>query len=122
MAKEDLIVIARTYELVKWYLKRLEKFPRSHRYGLGQRIEGTLYAVYEGLIRAQYASSDAKRTELSEVNMGLEILRMHGRLAHDLAMLPHTSYEYASRELDEIGRMVGGWLKQQHRPTTCSID
>ena len=53
MAKNELLVIDRTYELVKWYLGRLEKFPRSHRYGLGQRIETRLYAIFEGLIRAK---------------------------------------------------------------------
>ena len=114
MAKDTLPVVARTYELLKWYLGRLEKFPRSHRYGLGQRIETTLYALFEGLVRACYAPAGAKAAELTEVNLKLEILRMHSRLANELAMLSHKSYEYASREIDEIGRMVGGWLKQQH--------
>ncbi len=35
MAKDELLVIDRTYELLKWFLGRLSKFPRSHRYGLG---------------------------------------------------------------------------------------
>jgi len=42
MAKDELLVIDRTYELLKWFLGRLSKFPRAHRYGLGQQI-GTLY-------------------------------------------------------------------------------
>ena len=41
------------YELVKWFLGCLEKFLRSHRYGLGQRIETRLYVIFEGLIRAK---------------------------------------------------------------------
>ncbi|MBU0719464.1 MAG: diversity-generating retroelement protein Avd [Planctomycetes bacterium] len=110
----------RTYELLKWYLGRIEKFPRSHRYGLGQRIETTLYAVFEGLVRASYTSGTVKAAELAEANLKLEILRMHGRLAHELTVLPHKSYEYASRELDEIGRMVGGWLKQQRTSRSSS--
>jgi hypothetical protein len=39
MARDELLVIDRTYEFVKWFLNHLAKFPRSHRYGLGQRIE-----------------------------------------------------------------------------------
>ncbi|GMU38972.1 MAG: diversity-generating retroelement protein Avd [Phycisphaerae bacterium] len=113
MARNSLPVVDRTYEFLKWYLGRLEKFPRSHRYGLGQRVETTLYALFEGLIRACYAPAGGKAGELSEVNLKLEILRMHSRLANELTLLPHKSYEYASREIDEIGRMVGGWLKQQ---------
>ncbi|MBN1347717.1 MAG: diversity-generating retroelement protein Avd [Phycisphaerae bacterium] len=111
--KDDLLVIDRTYELVRWYLGRLGKFPRSQRYGLGQRIEGRLYDVLEGLIRAKYGSGPVKQATLADVNLNLEVLRMLSRLAHELAVLPHKSHEYAMREMDEIGRMVGGWLKQQ---------
>lgn len=120
MAKENLLVIDRTYDLLKWFLGRLAKFPRSHRYGLGQRIETTLYGVFEGLIRARYCPPDARVAELHDLNLKLEILRMHSRLAHDLAMLPHSSYEFASREINEIGKMVGGWLKQQRRKPISS--
>lgn len=115
MARDELLVVDRTYELLKWFLGRLEKFPRSHRYGLGQRIEARLYSVFESLIRARYASSPAKAQELAAVNLDLETLRMLTRLAHELQMLPHKSHEYAVREMNEIGKMVGGWLKQQER-------
>ena len=120
MLKENLLVIDRTYELLKWFLGRLAKFPRSHRYGLGQRIETTLYGVFEGLIRARYCSAEARVAQLNDLNLQLEILRMHSRLADELAMLPHSSYEFASREINEIGKMVGGWLKQQRQKPTSS--
>ena len=115
MAKDELLVIDRMYELLKWFLRRLEKFPRSHRYGLGQQIEQRLYAIFHGLLRAKYAAGTDKRTALADVNLELEWLRMLCRLAHELGMLPHKSQEYAAREMIEIGRMVGGWLKQQQR-------
>ena len=120
MTNERLLVIDRTYELVKWFLGRLSKFPRSHRYGLGQRIEQHLYTVFEGLIQAQYSPPAEKVPVLSRVNLELEVLRMLSRLAHELALLPHNSYEYASREIDEVGRMVGGWLKQQRQKPPSS--
>ncbi|MBN1347375.1 MAG: diversity-generating retroelement protein Avd [Phycisphaerae bacterium] len=121
MAKEELLVIDRMYELVKWFLGHLAKFPRSHRYGLGQRIEGRLYAVLEGLIRAKYTAGAAKWQELSAVSLDLEILRLLARLADELAVLPHKSHEHAVREMNEIGKMVGGWLKQQRHPKAPSI-
>jgi hypothetical protein len=27
--------------------------------------------------------------------------------------LPHQGYEHAMRALNEVGRMLGGWMKQQ---------
>ena len=110
------------YELVKWFLGRLEKFPRSHRYGLGQRIETRLYGIFEGLIRAKYAAGPEKTHALETANLDIEVLRMLTRLAHELHMLPHKSHEYAVQEMNEIGKMVGGWLKQQQckRPSSTS--
>lgn len=31
MAKDELLVIVRMYELLKWFLNHFSKFPRSHR-------------------------------------------------------------------------------------------
>lgn len=120
MAKDELLVIDRTYELLKWYLGHLGKFPRSHRYGLGQRLETRLFAVFEGLVRAKYGTGSDKLAHLSAVNLELEIVRFLGRLAHELGFLPHRSHAYAARELNEVGRMVGGWQRQQQSKASSS--
>ena len=121
MGKDELLVIDRMYELVKWFLGRLAKFPRSHRYGLGQRIEAHLYGIFEELIRAKYAAGPKKTRGLEVANRDLEVLRLLTRLAHELKLLPHKSHEYAIREMNEIGRMVGGWLKQQQSQERSSM-
>jgi hypothetical protein len=48
---------------------------------------------------------------LNEANLKLEILRFQIRLAKDLKCLQVKSYAFAAKQLDEIGRLVGGWLK-----------
>ena len=119
MAKDDLLVLDRTYELVKWFMGHLAKFPRSHRYGLGDRIERRLFDILENLILARYSADNVRREALTRTNIDLEVLRILSRLANELVFLPHKSHEYAVRELNEIGKMVGGWLKQQ-RQKDCS--
>jgi len=114
MTHSELLVIDRTYELLKWFLGRLEKFPRSHRYGLGQRIEARLFLIFESLIQAKYSAAQTRSDILARINLDLETLRMLTRLAHDMKILPHKSYEYAGREVNEIGRMVGGWHKHRN--------
>ncbi len=81
----------------------------------GQRIETRLYEIFEGLVRAKYGRGPDKARLLGAVNLDLEILRMLSRLAHEMKMLPHKSQAYAARETDDIGRMVGGWFKQQQQ-------
>jgi hypothetical protein len=111
MATEELAVIQKTYDLVKWSCGHLGKFPRNYRFTLGERIERRLYGLLEALIQARYTRQRAEL--LRQANLALEVLRYQVRLAHDFQCLRTNSYEHASRELHAIGVMVGGWLKTQ---------
>jgi hypothetical protein len=110
MAKEqELIVITKTYDLILWSCHHTSRFPRNHRFVLGERLERNLYDLLETLLRAKYTR---QRQPLPErANMTLEILRFQVRLAKDLQCLKVESYGFAARAIDEIGKLVGGWLK-----------
>jgi hypothetical protein len=102
-------VISRVYDLVLWACHHTGKFPRNHRFVLGERLERRLYELLETLIQAKYSRERAGL--LKEANLAIEILRFQMRLAKDLQCLPTASYGHAIRQLDEIGRMVGGWAR-----------
>ena len=51
---EELVVITRTYDLILWSCNHTSRFPRQHRFVLGERLERTLYDLLETLIRAKY--------------------------------------------------------------------
>lgn len=111
MAKDEYEVIDRTYELIKWFLGHITRFPRSHRYTLGERIELKLYDVLDRLLRARYCERAQRGGELTEANLQLQTLRFMTRLSFELKLLPTNSYGHAAKELEEIGRMIGGWQR-----------
>ena len=51
---EELVVITKTYDLILWSCHHTGKFPRNHRFVLGERIERNLYDLLEALIQAKY--------------------------------------------------------------------
>lgn len=51
---EKLVVITRSYDLILRSSNHMRKFPRNHRFVLGERIERTLYDLAETLIEAKY--------------------------------------------------------------------
>lgn len=81
------------------------------RFLLGDRIEGHILDVMELLIQANY--SREKLDYLREDNLKIEVLRFLWRLSHDLKYLDKKRYEHVSRSLNEVGSLVGGWIKQQ---------
>jgi hypothetical protein len=94
---------------LRWLIPTVEKFPRSQKFLLGDRMQATSLDVLERLIEATYARD--RTAALKAANLGLEKLRHLFRLAHDLRHIDPRRYEYAAREIDTVGRLVGAWIK-----------
>lgn len=97
-----------------WLLPRTGKFPRSVRFTLQQRIDNHALDVLEGILAARYRRDRGRY--LNAVSLGIDKLQVLLRIAHSLGHLDHRGYEYAARQLDEAGRMTGGWLKHLEAP------
>jgi len=91
-------------QFLLWLVPTVEKFPRSQKFLLGDRIQATALDVLEALIEATYSRD--RRHHLLRANLGLEKLRHFFRLAVELKHLDNRRYEHADRSLDEIGRLV----------------
>jgi hypothetical protein len=104
------------YQFVLWVVPTVEKLPRSQKFTLGDRIQTAALDALEGLVEATYTRS--RRAILERVNLRLEKLRFLFRLAMDLRLLDLRRYEHAARALDEVGRLVGGWMKAADAPAT----
>lgn len=90
---------------------RTGKFPRSVRFSLTSRIDNMALDVLEHLIEARYSRS--KTEPLRAANLTLEKMRVLLRLSHTQGHLSTGALEHISRDLDEAGRMLGGWLRHQ---------
>ena len=52
--REELTVTTKTYDLILWSCKHTSRFPRNHRFVLGERIDRNLYELLETLLQAKY--------------------------------------------------------------------
>ena len=104
-------VIVGLYDLVLWYTQRTERFPKSLRVTLGDRIDNKLLDMLELAVRARYAREPRKL--LLSLNTELDLLRYLTRLARERGALEVKQYEFVSRCIGDIGRQVGGWLKSE---------
>jgi len=115
---EQGIALERFYQFVLWLIPTVDKFPRSQKFLLGDRVQQTSLTVLELLIEATYTRE--RRSLLLRANLALEKLRVLMRLAKDLRHLDERRYEFASRSLLEVGRLIGGWLKIAAAPAGTS--
>ncbi len=115
-------------EFAKLMTIYLNHFPRHEKYGLALEIRRAAYAVYGYIVEAQKRYH--KKTALTSLDIEHERLRMLLRLAHQLgyfefkngqregaaAQTGEHRYLALSRLVDELGRMIGGWIAADRGP------
>ena len=111
--KEEAVVVGKTYDYILWMMQKVEKFPRSYKFTLGDRIVESSLDLLLNLVEAAYSKN--KREYLIAANRDLNLLRFLLRLSKDLKILSIKSYEFVSSSLHEIGSMSGGWLKSEEK-------
>lgn len=108
---EKPVIIQASYDLLKDTIKIVNKFPRSQKFTLGDRLQNHLSDLMELYLRAYYSKNIQKKALLEEANIQLEILRHYYRIAYDFGFYNSLKYQHFASILQEIGRMTGGWIK-----------
>ncbi|MFZ4504319.1 MAG: four helix bundle protein [Methylovulum sp.] len=98
----------------------LNHFPAHEKYGLSLQIRTAAYDVYALIIECQKRYH--KKTTLTQLDIRHEQLRMLCRLAYELGYFKFKDgksneekslekrYLTLSKLVDELGRMIGGWI------------
>lgn len=110
---DELVILSRCFDLLAWLVPKSETFPKVHRHTVVQRLVDSALDFQELLFRARKASSTTRRQRLLEADARLDQLRLYLRLAHHWQWLTDGQYEHVCRLVSELGRMLGGWMRQE---------
>lgn len=102
----------------------LNHFPKHEKYGLALQIRNAAYDVFGLMVEGQKRFH--KKTTLSNLDVRHEQLRMLLGLAHELGYFGFRNgkleegeapgvkrYLAISKLVDELGRMIGGWIRSE---------
>jgi hypothetical protein len=106
---EKLVVYQKTYDMIQYGYIALKQFPRSEGHTFVAEIKITMMNIMRLIIVTN--KKYYKKTTMKELDTELETLRVYVRLAEDLNFLPIKKYEIWSKKLEEIGKLIGGWIK-----------
>jgi len=109
MSFPEFPIFQKTYDLIKQVYIYVPKFPKREQYILGQRIENLVLDFLSLIVEANERKE--KLEILKKASVVLNKLRVFVRLAKDLKFLSFGQYETLSKMIDEIGKMLGGWIK-----------
>lgn len=109
--QNDIPIIQKIYDFYKELYLEVEKMPKKDKYTLGEKLEKTTIDLLELLIAASYNQKNQKLIYLDRANVKLDLLKILVRLAQDIKTIPTKKYLHLEELLQEIGRMLGGWIR-----------
>jgi len=107
----DFPIFQKTYETYKLFYSYLVNFPKKDKYTLGQRCENALLDFLEAITLAGSLSKAEKLPILQKASAKLDLAKIFIRLCKDLKILDNKKYLALESSLQEIGKMLGGWIK-----------
>lgn len=90
--------------------------PKIQRHSLGQSLEISVLSLMEDLIKAKNAPKPHKASYIIDALAQQEIATLKLRLYLEMKLGNETKIFQAQSDLQEIGRMTGGWLKSLGSP------
>jgi four helix bundle protein len=114
-----LPILEKTYELILWLYPTVNKFPKSQRFVLGQRIENGVLKIVEEIIEMRVMiGKEEKLKQLQKISTEMDKTRMLIRISKDLKFIKTSQYIFATEKINEMGKMLGGWIKiyQEGKP------
>lgn len=104
-------IVVSAYDLCAALYEHVNRFPRAQRTLIGRLILDEALGMMAALTLANRLADE--REALEEGSGWLDALRIAVRLAKRLAFLPNHAYARLAETIDEVGRMLGGWLKHE---------
>jgi hypothetical protein len=109
--QNDAPIIQKVYDFYRELYLAVEKMPKKDKYTLGEKTQKATLELLELLIAASYFSKSGKSSLLNKASIRLDLLKLIVRLSHAVNAIPMKKYLLLEEKLQEIGKMLGGWIR-----------
>ena len=111
----DTPLFVKTHDFIVWLLRHTHRFPRAFRHSYTNRVENAAFDFERSILMANTYRSERRRDALQTADAHLVCWRSLMRYAYALGLLNPKQVEYAVQRLDELGRLLGAWIKGSGR-------
>ena len=107
----DLPIVHKLIEAYKLWQEYLPHFPKTSRYSLGSKIDSAFIETIELIFTSCSLKGENKLTYLLKSSAKLDLLKFFLRISWEIKALDNKKYVVLSERFDEIGKMLGGWIR-----------
>ncbi len=102
----------KSYDFYKNFYINLRHIPKRDRFTWGEKSETIALELLQLVSAATYARKQTKRQLLIQASQQIDHLKIYLRLGSDLKIINKKTYIARTSQLVELGKMIGGWIKQ----------
>jgi len=107
----NIPIFQKTYDFYKLIHGFRNDIPKMERFSIWQKSEKTCLEIIEWLFEINQINGIEKIILLTKISNKVDLLKVFMRLAHETKTIDEKKYLRIQTHLDEIGRMLGGWIK-----------
>lgn len=104
-------IIQKLIAAYKLWHEFVPHIPKTSRYTLGAKIDNLFIETSELIFTASHLNKEQKLPYLQKASAKLDILKFFLQIIWEIKILDNKKYIALSECLNEIGRMLGGWIK-----------
>ena len=109
---QQMVIFSRTFDFLDWLIPRTLDFPRSQRFVVTKRLQDAALDFYERITEANGRKGKERLEKLRQADVALDKVRHYLRLAARWKWFSEGQYRHAAAMAAEMGRLLGGWIKQ----------
>lgn len=106
--RDPLLILGKIEDMMLYAYPVLNAYPKYERFVLAADIKRCMDQAMERTIEAN--KKYYKKTTLQELDVEIDKLRKYIRLSYRLKYIDFKKYKQWSEQVNEIGRMLGGWM------------
>lgn len=109
MNGEYFLIVKKIRDMIAYNNIMLRQLPKEEKFLLANKIRELGYQILEGAITIN--KKLYKKTTMSEINVKHEVLRQIINLVYELKYIDAQKHRVSQTHVDEVGRMLGAWIK-----------
>ncbi|OHA18253.1 MAG: hypothetical protein A2664_02190 [Candidatus Taylorbacteria bacterium RIFCSPHIGHO2_01_FULL_46_22b] len=106
-----LPIFIKTYEFIKLVYRIIQQFRREYKHTLGAELQAIIWQVLDEIIVANSLPIRERAQSIDKISWLFDKFKIRFRFAFELGLVNAHKFGVAQKEIEEIGRMIGGWRK-----------
>lgn len=107
---DQLLLYRKIYDLILWFLPHINRLPKFYKQVLGKCLFEVSLRLLVLTIKANKLRGSSRLQSQMEISNELDTLRILTRMTKDLKLISIKQYIYAEEKINEIGKMLQGWI------------